>query len=89
MKRGAKGAALEIPWGALAATAFQAGASAAYKARTDPGPWMGKKGTKVATAALTAAVVDTLGKKFNGDSGKMKRWVRLDIVTKLYTVGNI
>lgn len=58
----------DIPWGSLASSAFQAGASAAYKARADPGPWMGKKGTKVATAALGAAIVDTIG-----SGGKKRR----------------
>jgi hypothetical protein len=32
--------------------------------RNEPGPWMGAKGTKVATAALGAALVDTfMGQK--------------------------
>jgi hypothetical protein len=45
-------------WSAAARTALQAGAAAAYKMRNDPGPW-GEKGTKVATAAIGAALVDT------------------------------
>lgn len=64
-------AGLDIPWGTFAAAAFQAGASAAYKARRDPGPWMGKKGTKVATAALGAAIVDTMGSGMKG--GKKRK----------------
>ena len=61
----------DIPWTAFATSAFQAGASAAYKARADPGPWMGKKGTKVATAALGAGIVDVIGSGMKG--GKKKR----------------
>ena len=61
----------ELPWQAFATSAFQAGASAAYKARGDPGPWMGKKGGKVATAALGAALVDTMSSNFR--SGGKKR----------------
>lgn len=64
-------AGLDIPWGTFAAAAFQAGASAAYKARRDPGPWVGKKGTKVATAALGAAIVDTIGSGMKG--GKKRK----------------
>lgn len=64
-------AGMDIPWGTFAAAAFQAGASAAYKARRDPGPWMGKKGTKVATAALGAAIVDTIGSGMKG--GKKRK----------------
>lgn len=60
----------DIPWTAFATSAFQAGASAAYKARADPGPWMGAKGTKVATAALGAGIVDVLG---SGKKGKKRR----------------
>lgn len=61
----------DIPWTTFATSAFQAGASAAYKARGDPGPWMGKKGTKVATAALGAAIADTLASGMKG--GKNRR----------------
>lgn len=70
-KKPATVAGLDIPWGTFAAAAFQAGASAAYKARRDPGPWMGKKGTKVATAALGAAIVDTIGSGMKG--GKKRK----------------
>ncbi|KAK0629921.1 hypothetical protein B0T17DRAFT_203765 [Bombardia bombarda] len=40
-------------------TAAEAGAMAALKLRSDPSPWIGAKGTKVAAAALGAAMVDT------------------------------
>lgn len=62
----------DIPWGALASSAFQAGASAAYRARGDPGPWMGRKGTKVATVALGAALADTIGGGFSSGGKKKK-----------------
>lgn len=57
----------DIPWQSIAMTAVQAGASAAYKARRDPGPWVGTKGTKVATAVLGAAIADTIS------GGKVRR----------------
>ncbi|CAI4220064.1 unnamed protein product [Parascedosporium putredinis] len=39
-------------------------AAAAFKARRDPGPWVGAKGTRVATAAIGAALADGMsGKK--------------------------
>jgi hypothetical protein len=40
--------------------AMEAGAVAALKLRNDPSPWLGAKGTKVATAAIGAALVDTV-----------------------------
>lgn len=40
-------------------TALHAGTVVAYNMRNDPGPWMGEKGSKVATAAIGAALVDT------------------------------
>lgn len=43
-----------------ARTAFTAGAQAAMKSKDDSGPWMGPKGAKVATAALSAAFMDGL-----------------------------
>jgi len=42
-----------------ARAALQAGAMAAVKLQDDPSPWIGKKGTKVLTTALGAAMVDT------------------------------
>ncbi|KAF6840722.1 hypothetical protein CPLU01_01093 [Colletotrichum plurivorum] len=45
--------------GEAAQTAFRVGSQAAYQMRNDPGPWIGEKGTRVATAALGAALVDT------------------------------
>ena len=48
-------------------TAFTAGAQAAMKSQSDPSPWLGAKGAKVATAALGAAVVDGfMGQKHPG-----------------------
>ncbi|KAL6858255.1 hypothetical protein ACO1O0_005715 [Amphichorda felina] len=38
--------------------AFTAGAQAAIRSKDDRGPWLGPKGAKVATAALSAALVD-------------------------------
>ena len=66
----AKAAKLDLPWQSIAAAALQAGATAAYKARRDPGPWLGAKGTKVATAAIGAAIMDSMS------SGKKKQGTR-------------
>lgn len=41
-----------------AKAALEAGAAAALKVHNDQGPWLGAKGTKVATTALGAALVD-------------------------------
>ena len=46
-------------WQAVARTALQAGAASAYKMRYNPGPWMGEKGTRVAIAAISTALVDS------------------------------
>lgn len=47
-----------------ARNAFTAGAQAAFRNKNDAGPWIGPKGAKVATAALSAAFVDGfLGQK--------------------------
>ncbi|UKZ74370.1 hypothetical protein TrVFT333_002036 [Trichoderma virens FT-333] len=43
-----------------ARTAFAAGAQAFMQNRKEAGPWLGAKGAKVATAALTAALADGL-----------------------------
>jgi hypothetical protein len=51
-----------------ARTALAAGAQAVMQNRKEAGPWLGAKGAKVATAALTAALADGLA---NG--GKKKR----------------
>lgn len=47
-------------WMGVARCAMQAGAMAAMKVHGDPGPWIGSKGASVATAALGAAVIDSL-----------------------------
>lgn len=49
-------------WSDAAQCAMEAGAMAALRLRNDPGDWLGSKGTRVATAALGAAVVDTFVK---------------------------
>lgn len=57
-------AAAKNPWWknpmvqAGARQAFTAGAQAAIRSKDDKGPWMGPKGAKIATAALSAAFVD-------------------------------
>lgn len=43
-----------------ARTALAAGAQAIMQNRKEAGPWLGAKGAKVATAALTAALADGL-----------------------------
>lgn len=44
--------------------AFTAGAQAAFRSKDDKGPWIGPKGAKIATAAISAALVDGfLGQK--------------------------
>ncbi|KAK2771300.1 hypothetical protein CKAH01_14360 [Colletotrichum kahawae] len=59
--------------GEAAQTAFRVGSQAAYQMRNEPGPWIGEKGTKVATAALGAALVDTfVGHKASGMKGGMR-----------------
>lgn len=52
-----------------ARNAFTAGAQAAFRNKNDAGPWLGPKGAKVATAALSAAFVDGLigGQNRGGD----------------------
>lgn len=52
-----------------ARNAFTAGAQAAFRNKNDSGPWLGPKGAKVATAALSAAFVDGLigGQNRGGD----------------------
>jgi hypothetical protein len=46
-------------FGDAARCAAEAGAMMALRLRHEPGPWMGPKGAKVASAALAGAVVDT------------------------------
>lgn len=41
-----------------ARNAFTAGAQAAMRSKDDQGPWIGPKGAKIATAALSAAFMD-------------------------------
>ncbi|KAK4450030.1 hypothetical protein QBC34DRAFT_80303 [Podospora aff. communis PSN243] len=48
-------------------TALEAGAVAALKLRDDPSPWLGTKGAKVVTAALSAAAVDTFMERRHPD----------------------
>lgn len=47
-------------WQRAANSAVRAGASAAYELRHDPSPWVGPKGIRVATAAIGAAVMDSM-----------------------------
>ncbi|WQF89647.1 hypothetical protein CDEST_14661 [Colletotrichum destructivum] len=59
--------------GEAAQTAFRVGSQAALQMRSEPGPWIGEKGTRVATAALGAALVDTfVGHKATGIRGGMR-----------------
>ncbi|OLN86118.1 hypothetical protein CCHL11_05183 [Colletotrichum chlorophyti] len=59
--------------GEAAQTAFRVGSQAAYQMRKEPGPWIGEKGTRVATAALGAALVDTfVGHKASNMKGGMR-----------------
>lgn len=59
-----------------ARTALEAGAVAAVKLRNDPSPWIGMKGTKVATTAIGAALVDTLvDKRYPKVKGGMRHAV--------------
>ncbi|KAK1950844.1 hypothetical protein LY78DRAFT_493832 [Colletotrichum sublineola] len=59
--------------GEAAQTAFRVGSQAAMQMRSEPGPWIGEKGTRVATAALGAALVDTfVGHKATGMKGGMR-----------------
>ncbi|KAK1998140.1 hypothetical protein LX36DRAFT_656816 [Colletotrichum falcatum] len=59
--------------GEAAQTAFRVGSQAAMQMRDEPGPWIGEKGTRVATAALGAALVDTfVGHKATGIRGGMR-----------------
>ncbi|KZL83099.1 hypothetical protein CI238_12614 [Colletotrichum incanum] len=59
--------------GEAAQTAFRVGSQAALQMRSEPGPWIGEKGTRVATAALGAALVDTfVGHKATGMKGGMR-----------------
>ncbi|EFQ29440.1 hypothetical protein CGRA01v4_14658 [Colletotrichum graminicola] len=59
--------------GEAAQTAFRVGSQAAMQVRSEPGPWIGEKGTRVATAALGAALVDTfVGHKATGMKGGMR-----------------
>ncbi|KAK2020589.1 hypothetical protein LX32DRAFT_669117 [Colletotrichum zoysiae] len=59
--------------GEAAQTAFRVGSQAAMEMRGEPGPWIGEKGTRVATAALGAALVDTfVGHKATGMKGGMR-----------------
>jgi len=47
----------------------------AIRVRKEPGPWTGKKGSRVATAAISAGVIgaatDTKHKAAHGESDKM------------------
>ncbi|OHF03370.1 hypothetical protein CORC01_01423 [Colletotrichum orchidophilum] len=59
--------------GEAAQTAFRVGSQAALQMKSEPGPWIGEKGTRVATAALGAALVDTfVGHKATGIKGGMR-----------------
>lgn len=56
-----------------ARNAFSAGAQAAIRSKNDSGPWIGPKGAKVATAALSAALVDGIMGKNHGTSAEVLR----------------
>ncbi|KAL2878011.1 hypothetical protein SGCOL_006758 [Colletotrichum sp. CLE4] len=59
--------------GEAAQTAFRVGSQAALQMKSEPGPWIGEKGTRVATAAPGAALVDTfVGHKATGMKGGMR-----------------
>ncbi|KAK3395313.1 hypothetical protein B0H63DRAFT_445349 [Podospora didyma] len=54
---------LSPKWQKAAAAAFQAGSLAALNMRSEPGPWKGEKGARIATAALGAAALDAFAKE--------------------------
>jgi len=69
----ARSAVSYAAFGEAAQTAFRVGSQAAMEMRSEPGPWIGEKGTRVATAALGAALVDTfVGHKATGMKGGMR-----------------
>ncbi|TDZ27984.1 hypothetical protein CTRI78_v012186 [Colletotrichum trifolii] len=69
----ARSAANYAALGEAAQTAFRVGSQAALQMRNEPGPWIGEKGTRVATAALGAALVDTfVGHKASNMKGGMR-----------------
>ena len=48
-----------VVWQTAGRTALSAGTKAAFQMKDQPGPWVGEKGAKVASAAFTAALVDS------------------------------
>ena len=50
-------------WQSAARTALKVGATTAFQVRNEPGDWVGAKGSKVATAALGAALVNSFMEK--------------------------
>lgn len=65
-----------------ARAAMEAGAMAALKLTDDPGPWVGKKGTKVLTTALGAAMVDGLIEQRKPDmKGGMRHGIAKQVAT--------
>ncbi|KAK3682067.1 hypothetical protein B0T22DRAFT_470210 [Podospora appendiculata] len=56
-------------WQQAAAAALQAGSMTAYNLRSEPGPWKGEKGARIATAALGAAAIDAFAKGATEKSG--------------------
>lgn len=63
------GISLSPRWQQAATAAFQAGSLAALTMRSEPGPWTGPKGVKVASAALGAGFMKATGK---GDDDKRR-----------------
>lgn len=53
-------------------SALTAGAVEAFRQRNRPGEWMGEKGLRVATAAISAAAIDTAVDKDPRKKGKGK-----------------
>lgn len=71
-----------------ARAALQAGAMAAAKLSDDPSPWMGKKGTKVLTTALGAAMVDTFIEQRKPEmKGGMRHGLAKQVAT--FALGNL
>ncbi|KAH7184489.1 hypothetical protein DER44DRAFT_816947 [Fusarium oxysporum] len=71
-------------------TAFAAGVQAAIKSQDDPAPWLGAKGAKVATAALSAALVDGwIGQKHRGTARQNIMQKGVDFASAQVAAGGI
>ncbi|EXL64745.1 hypothetical protein FOPG_19001 [Fusarium oxysporum f. sp. conglutinans race 2 54008] len=71
-------------------TAFAAGVQAAIKSQDDPTPWLGAKGAKVATAALSAALVDGwIGQKHRGTARQNIMQKGVDFASAQVAAGGI